>query len=97
MLTAVDIAAKKAKLLAYHSEYIFFSFPLDNSRPQQPQQSGFAHLVVGDLLQVEVAGIDHLHAHVAIVAAAEGAPVFGVWVELVCLLSAALRRSRGCE
>lgn len=37
-------------------------------------------------------GVDHLHAGVAVVPAAEGAPVFGVGVERVGLLSAALRR-----
>lgn len=35
--------------------------------------------------------VDHLHAGVAVVRAAESAPLFGVWVEPVGLLSAALR------
>lgn len=51
-----------------------------------------AHLVIGDLLQVDVGGVDHLHAGVAVVCAAESAPLFGVWIEPVGLLSAALRR-----
>lgn len=63
---------------------------------KKPQQS-VAYLVVRDLLQVQVAGVDHLHARVAVVSAAEGAPVFGVGVERVCLLSAALQRSRRCD
>lgn len=50
------------------------------------------HLVIRHLLQVKMAGVDHLHAGVAVVCAAEGAPVFGVWIELVSPLSAALRR-----
>lgn len=37
-------------------------------------------------------GVDHLHAGVAVVSAAEGAPVFGVRPERVALFSAALRR-----
>lgn len=61
------------------------------------QETGVAYLVVRDLLQVQVAGVDHLHARVAVVSAAEGAPVFRVGVERVCLLPAALRRSRGCD
>lgn len=52
------------------------------------------HLVVGDLLQIQVGGVDHLHAGVAVVSAAEGAPVFGVGVEPIGLLPAALSRSR---
>lgn len=50
------------------------------------------HLVIRDLLQIQMGGIDHLHAGVAIVSAAEGAPVFGVRCERVGLLSAALWR-----
>jgi len=50
-----------------------------------------AHLVIGDLLQVKVGGIDYLHAGVAVVHAAESAPLFGVWIEPVGLLSAALQ------
>lgn len=50
------------------------------------------HLVIRDLLQIQMGAVDHLHAGVAIVSAAEGAPVFGVGRERVGLLSAALRR-----
>lgn len=50
------------------------------------------HLVVRDLFQVQVGGVDHLHAGVAVVSAAEGAPVFGVGREPVSLFSAALQR-----
>lgn len=53
-----------------------------------------AHLVIRDLLQVKVGGVDHLHAGVAVVCAAESAPLFGVWIEPVCLLSAALQRNQ---
>lgn len=53
-----------------------------------------AYLVIRDLLQVQMGGVDHLHAGVAVVSAAESAPVFGVRVERVCLLSAALQRNR---
>lgn len=53
-----------------------------------------AHLVIGNLLQVEVAGVDHLHAGVAVVGAAESTPLFGVWIEIVSLLSAALQRNQ---
>lgn len=52
-----------------------------------------AYLVIRDLLQVQMGGVDHLHASVAIVSAAESAPIFGVRVEFVCLLSAALQRN----
>lgn len=50
-----------------------------------------AYLVVRDLLQVKMCGVHQLHAGVAVVCAAESAPVFGVWVELVSLLPAALQ------
>lgn len=50
------------------------------------------HLVVRDLLQIQMGGVDHLHAGVAVVSAAEGAPVFGVRRERVGLLPAALQR-----
>ncbi len=53
-----------------------------------------AYLVIRDLLQVNVGGVDHLHAGVAVVCAAESTPLFGVWVEPVSLLSAALRRNQ---
>lgn len=49
-----------------------------------------AHLVIRDLLQVKMGGVDHLHAGVAVVCATQSTPVFGVWIELVCLLPAAL-------
>ena len=49
-----------------------------------------ADLVIRHLLQVEVGGVDQLHAGVAIVGAAERAPFFGVWIEPVSPLSAAL-------
>lgn len=39
-------------------------------------------------------GVDHLHAGVSVVPAAEGAPAFGVGVEPVGPLSAALRRQQ---
>lgn len=48
------------------------------------------HLVIRNLLQVKVGGIHNLHSAVAVVCAAEGAPVFGVWIEPVRPLSAAL-------
>lgn len=51
------------------------------------------YLVIRDLLQVEMGGIDHLHASVTIISAAESAPVFGIWVKRVGLLSAALQRN----
>lgn len=50
------------------------------------------HLVVRDLLQIQMGGVDHLHSGVAVVSAAEGAPVLGVRRERVSLLSAALWR-----
>lgn len=50
-----------------------------------------AHLIVRDLLQVQMGGVDDLHAGVAVICAAESTPVFGVRVELVGLLPAALR------
>lgn len=53
-----------------------------------------AYLVIGDLLQVKVGGVDQLHAGVAVVCAAQGAPVFGVWIEPVGLLSAALQTNQ---
>lgn len=53
-----------------------------------------AYLVIRDLLQVKVGGVGHLHAGVAVVCAAESAPLFGVWVEPVGPLSAALRRNQ---
>lgn len=53
-----------------------------------------AILVIRDLLQINVGGVDHLHAGVAIVCAAEGTPFFGVWIEPIGLLSAA---SRACD
>lgn len=86
----------KSKLLANRFEY-FFTYLLNNPWPQKLQQTGVAYLVVRDLLQVQVAAVDHLHACVAVVSAAEGAPVFRVGVERVRLLPAALRRSRGCD
>lgn len=48
------------------------------------------HLVIRDLLQINVGGVNHLHAAVAIVSAAERAPRFGVWIKPVSSLSAAL-------
>lgn len=53
--------------------------------------STWAYLVIRDLLQINVGGVDHLHAGVAIVCAAEGTPFFGVWIEPIGLLSAALQ------
>lgn len=54
--------------------------------------SSCAHLVIRHLLQVQVGSIDHLHTAVAVVCAAESTPLFGVWIELVSLLSAALQK-----
>lgn len=51
------------------------------------------HLVIGDLFQVKMAAVDHLHACVAVVRAAESTPVFRVWIEFVSLLPAALQRN----
>lgn len=84
-------------MLANHFEDLFFSVHSTTKWPEKLQQTGVAYLVVRDLLQVQVAAVDHLHARVAVVSAAEGAPVFRVGVERVCLLPAALRRSRGCD
>lgn len=53
-----------------------------------------SYLVIRDLLQVKMGGVDQVHAGVAVVCAAESAPVFGVRVELVSLLSAALQRDQ---
>lgn len=55
-----------------------------------------SYLVIRDLLQVKMGGVDQVHAGVAIVCAAESAPVFGVLVEPVSLLSAALQRDQQC-
>lgn len=54
--------------------------------------SSCAHLVIRHLLHVQVGSIDHLHTAVAVVCAAESTPLFGVWIELVSLLSAALQK-----
>lgn len=53
-----------------------------------------AHLVIRDLLQVNMGGVDDLHAGVAVVCAAESAPLFRVWIEPVSLLSAALQKNQ---
>lgn len=47
-------------------------------------------LVIGDLLQVQVGGVGHLDAGVAVVGATERAPVSGVRHERVVLLPATL-------
>ena len=51
-----------------------------------------AHLVIRDLLQVDMGSVDHLHAGVAVVCAAESAELPGVWIKPVSLLSTALQR-----
>lgn len=56
-----------------------------------------AHLVIRDLLQVNVGSVDHLHAGVAVVCAAESTPLFGVQIEPVGLLSAALQGEPNSE
>lgn len=77
---------------------VFVSTPASPSSPSvNVPQRVLAHLVVRDLLQIKVGGVDHLHAGVAVVGAAESAPVFGVWVEPVGPLPAALQRAADSE
>lgn len=51
-----------------------------------------SHLVIRHLLQIKVAGVEHLHPSVAIVRASEGTPGPGVRNEGVRPLSASLER-----
>jgi hypothetical protein len=51
-----------------------------------------AHLVIGDLLQVQMGGVVHLHAGVSIICTAEGTPVPRIRDERIMILTAALKR-----